>query len=127
MPRVTIETAQPLDRVSSQALMDDVIDVIIEVLCISPDDRNISFVAHEEDFFRMKPPYQFFIEISLFSGRSKEKKKFLYRSLLDRLFEKHGIEREAVMIMLNEQPRENWGLRGGIPGDEIDLGYRIDI
>ena len=127
MPRVKIETTLPVERTASSALMDDVMDVIVTVLRIPPDDRNISFIAHDEEFFRMKPPYRFFIEIMLFSGRSKETKKLLYRSLLDRLFEKHRIERETVLILLNEQPRENWGLRGGIPGDEIDLGYRIDI
>lgn len=127
MPRVKIETTLPVERTASSALMDDVMDVIVTVLRIPPDDRNISFIAHDEEFFRMKPPYRFFIEIMLFSGRSKETKKLLYRSLLDRLSEKHRIEPQAVMILLNEQPRENWGLRGGIPGDEIDLGYRIDI
>jgi len=32
-----------------------------------------------------------------------------------------------VFIVLNEQPRENWGIRGGIPASEIGLGFKVDI
>jgi phenylpyruvate tautomerase PptA (4-oxalocrotonate tautomerase family) len=127
MPRVKIESTVPIERTLAQALMDDVMDAIVATLHIPSDDRNISFVTYESEMFRMKPPYQFFIEIALFFGRSSETKKLLYRAILDRLSEKHGIEGRSVMIFLNEQPRENWGLRGGISADDIDLGYRVDI
>jgi phenylpyruvate tautomerase PptA (4-oxalocrotonate tautomerase family) len=127
MPRVKIETTQPLDRTSARELMDDVMDVIVKELLLLPDDRNVSFVAHDPDFFRMKPPYSFFIEIALFRGRSKEVKSRLYQAIVGVLLRKHRIDPGAVMIVLNEQPRENWGLRGGLRGDEIDLGYRVDI
>ncbi|MBN1308941.1 MAG: tautomerase family protein [Chitinispirillaceae bacterium] len=127
MPRVTIETALPMERATSRALMDNVMDAIVEVLGLHTDDRTISFVAHEPDLFRMKPPYEIFIEIALFSGRGKATKRLLYHTILERLHEKHDIDVAKVMILLNEQPRENWALCGGIPGDEIDLGYRISI
>ncbi len=29
--------------------------------------------------------------------------------------------------MLNEVERENWGLRGGQPASEIDLGFKVDV
>jgi len=28
---------------------------------------------------------------------------------------------------LIESPPENWGLRGGMPASEIDLGFKIDV
>jgi len=31
------------------------------------------------------------------------------------------------MIMLNEIARENWGRAGGVPGSELDLGFKVDI
>ena len=58
MPRVKIETSESLDRTSARELMNDVMDVIVKELRLLPDDRNVSFVAHEPDFFIMKPPYR---------------------------------------------------------------------
>ncbi|MBN1578044.1 MAG: tautomerase family protein [Chitinispirillaceae bacterium] len=127
MPRVRIESVIPLEKAMARALMVDVTDAVVEALRLPPDDRTVSFVTHDPELFRMKPPYQLFIEIALFLGRTKAAKKRLYQTILYRLSEKHGIDSGSVMILLNEQPRENWALRGGIPGDEIDLGYRVDV
>lgn len=127
MPRVRIETSLPLERASALALMNDIMDAVVEELHLIHDDRNVSFTPYDPEFFRMRPPYRLFIEILLFRGRSKETKKQLYQSIVNRVAANHGIDRNAVMILLNEQPRENWGLRGGQRGDEIDLGYRVDI
>lgn len=38
-----------------------------------------------------------------------------------------GIEKENVLIFLNEQPLENWGGRGGVPADEMNLDFKVDI
>jgi phenylpyruvate tautomerase PptA (4-oxalocrotonate tautomerase family) len=62
------------------------------------------------------------IEISVFPGRSKEAKKNLFAEIVKRL-ETIGIKKEDVFIALQEQPMENWGIRGGISADEVDLGY----
>jgi 4-oxalocrotonate tautomerase family enzyme len=75
----------------------------------------------------MKRPYAILIEITLFSGRTAETKKNLFRSIVDSLHSKLAIDKDAVFIVLNEQPRENWGIRGGIPASEIGLGFKVDI
>jgi phenylpyruvate tautomerase PptA (4-oxalocrotonate tautomerase family) len=62
------------------------------------------------------------IELCVFPGRSKETKKNLYTEIIGRL-EKIGIAKEDVSILLLEQPMENWAIRGGLPADEVDLGY----
>ena len=66
------------------------------------------------------------IEVSLFSGRTIETKRAFYKALVDGL-EALGVPRDEVKIILNEIPAENWGLRGGVPASELDLGFRIDI
>ena len=127
MPRIKIETFLQLERSKAHQLMNVTMDAVVAVLELIPDDRTISFTVHERDFFTMKPPYEIFIEIALFRGRSHLKKKQLYQTIVQRLFEKCGIEKDRILIMLNEQPRENWGLRGGVPGDEISFDYRIEV
>lgn len=62
------------------------------------------------------------IEICVFPGRTKETKRKLYTEIVTRL-EAIGIAKGDVFIVLIEQPMENWGIRGGLPADEVDLGY----
>ena len=38
-----------------------------------------------------------------------------------------GVPATDIKIALIESPAENWGLRGGIPVSEIDLGFKIDV
>lgn len=66
------------------------------------------------------------IEVFIFPGRQKETKKKLYGEIIKNL-EKIGINRNETFILLIEQPLENWGIRGGIPADEINLGYETNV
>lgn len=38
-----------------------------------------------------------------------------------------GIEGNDIMIVLHEVPLENWGIRGGKPASEVDLGFKVDV
>jgi phenylpyruvate tautomerase PptA (4-oxalocrotonate tautomerase family) len=127
MPLVKVELAQGKERAYLQELMVTIMDSIRDVLKLPADDRNIRLIEHDPDFFTMKPPYSLLVEVTLFSGRSPEAKKALYKKLVDALHEKLGIARESVFIVLNEQPLENWGGRGGIPASEVNLGFKVDI
>jgi phenylpyruvate tautomerase PptA (4-oxalocrotonate tautomerase family) len=126
MPRVRIEITDTLKNIDKKALMNDIMDAVVDGLKIVADDRNVSLVSYEDGLFCMKPPYCVFIEILMFCGRSKAVKKELFQSIVNRVSEHHSIGKECIMIVLNEQPRENWGLRGGIPGDEINFNYVIE-
>lgn len=66
------------------------------------------------------------IEIILFSGRSLEAKKQLYEALVANL-SNLGVPPDQVKTVLIEVPAENWGLRGGQPASEIDLGFKVDV
>jgi phenylpyruvate tautomerase PptA (4-oxalocrotonate tautomerase family) len=66
------------------------------------------------------------IEIQLFAGRSLEAKKRLYASIVANLAEL-GVPKDEIKIILVEVPPENWGVRGGLPASEIDLGFDIKV
>ena len=66
------------------------------------------------------------IEISMFEGRSIEAKKNLIRLLIKRISEKFRISHNDIEITIFETPKHNWGVRG-VTGDELDLGYKVDI
>lgn len=66
------------------------------------------------------------VEIALFAGRSIDTKRSLYREIVANL-SSVGVPSNEIKIILNEMPRENWGLRGGVPASEIDLGFKVDV
>ena len=66
------------------------------------------------------------IEISMFIGRSLQAKKELYRGIVSNLGNL-GVLASDVFIVLHEIPLENWGIRGGIPASEVDLGFKVGV
>lgn len=88
------------------------------VLDTYPDTRRIAPTGRSERYTR--------IEITLFAGRTMDAKRALYREIVDRLGP-FGVPGDQIKITLIEVPLENWGLRGGIPASELDLGIKIDV
>lgn len=82
---------------------------------------------YDADCFDTKPPYQYFIEIIMFSGRTKETKSKLFKLLVDKLDNKLNIDPQSVFIVINEQPTENWGIRGGISAADVQLDFTIAL
>jgi phenylpyruvate tautomerase PptA (4-oxalocrotonate tautomerase family) len=66
------------------------------------------------------------IEVAMFEGRSAEAKRRLIHLLFERLERQAGIRPADVEITITETPRANWGFRGQT-GDEIALGYRVEV
>lgn len=66
------------------------------------------------------------VELSMFAGRSAEVKKRLLRLLFERIEERLGIAPTDLEVTIFETPRGNWGIRG-LPGDEVGLGYRVEV
>jgi len=66
------------------------------------------------------------VTITLFAGRTGETKRRLYRSVVDRLGEV-GVPAADVLVVLNDVPVADWGVDGGVPASEVDLGFEIEI
>ena len=66
------------------------------------------------------------IEISMFEGRSVEAKKHLIRLLFERAYQQLNILPQDLEITITETPQHNWGVRG-MPGDEIELNYKVEV
>src|SRR5215510_10965814 len=66
------------------------------------------------------------IEVVMFAGRSLDTKRALYKAIVKNLSE-IGVPATETRIILVEVPAENWGLRGGLPASEIDLGFKVDV
>ena len=115
------------DKSFLTSFKEEVLNSLIDVLKLPSDDRNIFLMEYEDELFEMKEPYEYLIEIAMFSGRSDETKKLLFKTIVDRLNIKLNIKKESIFIFINEQPLNNWGVRGGKSAEEVDLDFKVDI
>ncbi|HVX95316.1 MAG TPA: tautomerase family protein [Polyangia bacterium] len=131
MPSVLIEIRRSIPADEETAIIDAVHAALREAFKILPGDRNVRLVAHAPHRFacppeRAKPDLYTHVSIDAFAGRSLDAKRALYRTIVLNL-EALGIPRDHVKIVLREIPRENWGIRGGQAGCDVELGFKVDV
>lgn len=131
MPSVLIEVRQQYAQDREIALMEAVHAALRAAFKILPGDKNVRLVVHEPHRFacppdREKPEYYIHISIDAFAGRSLDAKRSLYQAIVRNL-EPFGIPKNHVKILLREIPKENWGIRGGQAGCDVELGYKVDV
>lgn len=129
MPLVTIVMRKGKSREYKKSILDAVHDSLIAAFKIPDHDRNQRIIEIEPDnleYPRGKSENFVTIEMTVFPGRSFQAKKALYREIVSRL---HGlgIKGDDILILLNEPPLENWGIRGGYPASEVDIGFKLDV
>ncbi len=129
MPLVRIEVKRSREPEEKRAVCDAVHAAMKEALLIPEHDRHIRYIEHAPEDFQVPPgktkDYTL-VEITLFQGRSMDAKRNLYQAVVRNLGSL-GIAPEDVFIVLIESPPENWGVRGGVPASEVDLGFKIDV
>ena len=131
MPSVLIEVRKRYRQEEEIALMEAVHAALREAFRILPHDKNIRLVVHEPHRFacppdREKPEVYTHISIDAFAGRSLDAKRNLYIAIVKNL-EPFGIPKNHVKILLREIPKENWGIRGGQAGCDVELGFNLDV
>jgi phenylpyruvate tautomerase PptA (4-oxalocrotonate tautomerase family) len=131
MPSALIEVCTARTPAQETALIDAVHGALVEAFRLPPDDGELRLVVHAPHRLhvgadRAHPELFTLITIDAFAGRSVDAKRALYRAIVDRL-EPLGIPRDHVMTVLHDVPRENWGLRGGRAGCDVDLGFTVEV
>lgn len=128
MPVSRIEVCKSRSEQEIQAFIEALYQAQIEALKVPPEDRTIRYVERSKERFAIRPDKTenyTLVEIQLFPGRSVEAKRKLYRSITER-FAALGVDPSDVFIVIQEFPRENWGLNG-LPASEVELGYQIEV
>jgi phenylpyruvate tautomerase PptA (4-oxalocrotonate tautomerase family) len=131
MPSVLIEVRMQHEREQELRIMEAVHSALRTAFQIPANDRNVRLLVHEPHRFecppdRTRPDLYTHVSIDAFSGRSLDAKRKLYQCIVENL-ESTGIPRDHVKILLREIPLQNWGLSGGKPGSEIDLGFTVEV
>jgi phenylpyruvate tautomerase PptA (4-oxalocrotonate tautomerase family) len=125
----------PFSRITSNfflkeesSFIDEFHNKMMSVLKIPEHDRQIVLNQNTEGFYQptnSSGKYMIF-EIKMFSGRTFETKKKLYKELFA-LAHSVGVKGTNVNVILEDIEKENWGIRGGQPASDVDLGFDTDI
>lgn len=111
------------------ALSEAIHEAVMQALAYPAEKRFHRFIGLEaEDFVHAvdRSENYLIVEISMFEGRSTEAKKALIRGIYANVAEATDIVAQDVEITIFETPRGNWGIRG-VPGDELALGYTVNV
>lgn len=116
-----------LDPIKSE--LSDVIHFCVMDALQYPSDKRAHrfFPLDASDFFypASRTDRYTIIEFSMIEGRSIEAKKQLIRLLFERV-QLLGISTQDLEMTIFETPKHNWGFRG-LPGDEHQLNYKIEV
>lgn len=129
MPLVRIEVREGRLPSEKQALLEAVHSALVEALKIPEHDRTQRLHELPADCFEFPPDKtEMFtlVEVTMFRGRSLEAKKRLYGAIVRNL-RGLGIGPRDVFVVLHDPPMENWGIRGGVPASEVDLGFKVNV
>ena len=129
MPHAAVHRLRGGSPISRRAIVEAVNRAFVDALKVPDDTHPVRMCEYDADAFlipRQSSTAFTIIEATVYPGRTIETKRRLYVRLIAELGDT-GIAAEDIRIVLYEVPRENWGLKGGIPASEIDLGFEVEI
>ena len=129
MPLARIDVRKSWPAQTVQAIIEAIYLAQRQALKVPEDDRQIRFVEHRPEHFHAPPgktDNYTVVEISIFAGRSLDAKRALYQAIVRNLGAL-GIAPSDILIVLHEVPLDNWGIRGGVPASEVELGFKVDV
>jgi len=129
MPTTRIEVKKNWPPEQQQRIIASVHSALLEAFRIPEHDKLIRYVEHRPEHFITPPDttdHYTLVEIAAFPGRSLDAKRKLYQGIVKRLGAL-GIEPRDIRIVLHEVPADNWGIRGGVPASEVDIGFKVNV
>lgn len=130
MPLVRIEMLSGKSTAYKRAIMDGVHCALEDAFAIPEGDWLQRLYELDRDCFDLsdnKSEDFVLVELTVFKGRSTDAKRKLYLAITENLAASPGIKPSDVLIVIHEPPLENWGVAGGKPASEVDLGFDINV
>lgn len=121
LARIEILEGRSADE--KRRLLDAVGGALSTALKAPPEDPSVRLIEYPPS--RFSSPYAI-VEVTMFAGRSMDTKRHLYRALVDSLAAL-GVPPDDILIVLHEPAMHNWGVNGGAPASEVDVGFEVDI
>ena len=120
LSRVSLRRGKPAAH--RKAILDGIYRAMREVFDVPEEDRFMVITEHDEPDFSYSPTYLginrsedlVLIQLTVSNTRSVEKKKALYRRIVENLSADPGLRPEDIFINLVEVLPENWSFGNGI-------------
>lgn len=131
MPATLIEIRRHCSQEQEVAIIDAVHAALVSSFRIPPADRTVRLMVHEPHRMACspslaQPELYTLVSVDAFAGRSLDAKRSLYTAIVTNL-NALGIPRNHIKILLRELPKENWGIRGGQAGCDVELGFTVEV
>jgi 4-oxalocrotonate tautomerase len=121
MPLLHISLRVGKPEAYRQAILDSLYRAMREALNVPEDDQFMTITEHDAANFRYGNAYGVvrsddvvYIQIVVFSTRTVEQKKALFRWIADLLGERPGIRPEDVFVIVLDAAIENWSVGHGL-------------
>ncbi|MBI5129786.1 MAG: tautomerase family protein [Rhodopseudomonas palustris] len=121
MPLIHISMQAGKPETYRQAIFDSLYRAMRETLNVPDDDQFMTITEHEAANFRYGAGYGIartadvvYIQITVFSSRTAEQKRALFRRAADLLGDHPGIRPEDVFINILDAAKENWSVGHGV-------------
>jgi phenylpyruvate tautomerase PptA (4-oxalocrotonate tautomerase family) len=120
LARVSLRRGKP--AAYRKAILDGIYDAMRSAFDVPDGDRFMLVTEHDEADFSYDPAYLgitrsddlVIIQITANNTRTLEKKKALYRRIVENLVKNPGLRGEDVLINLAEVVPENWSFGNGV-------------
>jgi phenylpyruvate tautomerase PptA (4-oxalocrotonate tautomerase family) len=120
LSRVSLRRGKPAAH--RKAILDGIYRAMREVFDVPEEDRFMLITEHDEPDFSYSPTYfginrsddLVLIQLTVSNTRTVEKKKALYRRIVENLTADPGLRPEDIFINLVEVLPENWSFGNGI-------------
>ncbi len=129
MPIVKLSMIKGRTATEKLNVVSGIHNALLESFKIPEDDKNFRIMEFEKEDYVLPPGKSekyILIEMTIFPGRSIDAKRLLYRRVVENL-NQLGIDPKDIFIILYEEPLDNWGVRGGHPASEIDIGFNLKV
>ena len=121
MPILHISMRAGKPEAYRQAIFDSLYRAMREALNVPEDDQFMTITEHDAANFRYGNAYGVprsedvvYIQITVFSTRTVEQKKALFRRTAELLGESPGIRSEDVFVVVLDAAKENWSVGNGV-------------
>lgn len=121
MPLLHISMRAGKPAAYRQAIFDSLYRAMREALNVPEDDQFMTITEHDAANFRYGNAYGVvrsadvvYIQITVFSTRTAEQKKALFRRIAELLRDNPGIRPEDVFVNVLDAPKENWSVGHGL-------------
>jgi 4-oxalocrotonate tautomerase len=122
MPLVRVSLRQGKSAAYRKAILGGIYDAMRSTFDVPEEDRFMVISEHDETDLTYSESYLgitrtdnfVLIQITISNTRGREKKKALYRAIVENLSRNPGIRPEDVFINLVEVLPENWSFGNGI-------------